>query len=173
MARKYSEIFSQIVKDQSDIVGHIAYGLYKDEKSKYIEHFKETNGRDPSDAELDLFHDISCQVDKVIKYRFIASNILRGFIDESLRETINQAEQDCVERHADILRDVISPLQPPSKKTAFLHGVVQSIAGAFVFALLVAAFMFIVTYKSADVPFVDKIPLTQDAPSVTQSSSVE
>ena len=188
MARKYSEIFSLIVRDQSDLIGHIAYGLYKDEKAKYIGHFKETNGREPSDAELDLFHDISCQKDKIIKYRFIASNILRSFIDESLIETIEQAEQDCVERHADVLREVIKPLQPATKKEVFLHGVLQSIAGAFAFSLIVAAFMFIKEYKGADSPITTSVEkyfhkiespkpvqwsLTSDIDSVVSVSSIE
>ena len=154
MERKYSNIFSLLVRNQSDIVGHIAYALYKSEKANYIEHFCAINNRKPTDDELSIFHDISSQPDSVNEYRFVASNILSRFIDNSLQESIQGIERSCYARHADILKDVIKPLRPPKKRISFLHGVAQSIAGAFIFALIVAAFMFIISYKGAEVPFV-------------------
>ena len=63
MERKYSNIFSLLVRNQSDIVGHIAYALYKSEKANYIEHFCAINNRKPTDDELSIFHDISSQPD--------------------------------------------------------------------------------------------------------------
>lgn len=149
MERKYSNIFSLLVRNQSDIVGHIAYALYKYEKSNYIEHFKSGNNRNPTDDELHTFHDISSQPDSVHKYRFVASNILSRFIDNSLQDSIHGIEQSCYARHSAILRDVITPLLPKKKSTIFWHGVLQSVAGAFIFALIVAAFVFIKNYEGA------------------------
>lgn len=149
MSRKYSFIFSRIVKDDSDIVGHIAYALYKSDKVNYIENFKESNKREPTDEDLDAFHSVSSQYESIRKYRFIASHILKEFLDDTLEESINNIEQECNERHADILKEVIQPLLPKKKWTVFWHGVLQSVAGAFIFALIVAAFVFIKSYKGA------------------------
>lgn len=149
MSRKYSFIFSRIVKDDSDIVGHIAYALYKSDKVNYIENFKESNKREPTDEDLDAFHSVSSQYESIRKYRFIASHILKDFLDDTLEESIDNIEEECNERHADILRDVINPLLPKKKWTLFWHGVLQSVAGAFIFALIVAAFVFIKNYKGA------------------------
>lgn len=149
MSRKYSFIFSRIVKDDSDIVGHIAYALYKSDKVNYIENFKESNKREPTDEDLDAFHSVSSQYESIRKYRFIASHILKEFLDDTLEESIDNIEQECNERHADILKEVIQPLLPKKKWTIFWHGVLQSVAGAFIFALIVAAFVFIKNYKGA------------------------
>lgn len=149
MSRKYSYIFSNIVEDDSDIVGHIAYALYKSDKVNYIENFKNKNKRDPSDEDLDAFHSVSSQNESIRKYRFVAEYILRGFINNSLKESLENIEQDCNNRHAAILTEIIKPLLPKKKWTAFWHGVLQSVAGAFIFALIVAAFVFIKTYKGA------------------------
>ncbi len=157
MAKKYNNIFSLLVKNKSDIAGHIAYSLYKEDKLNYLTRFKETNKREPTDDELGVFHDVSSQPESVQKYRFIASNILSSFLDYSLNETAQKIEHDCYQRHAEILSRVIEPLRPPKKRVLFWHGVLQSIAGAFIFALLAAAFIFIATYKGTDVPFADKI----------------
>ena len=149
MSRKYSYIFSRLVKDDSDIVGHIAYALYKSDKVNYIENFKESNKREPTDEDLDAFHSVSSQYESIRKYRFIASHILKDFLDDTLEESIENIEEECNERHAEILKEVIKPLLPKKKWTIFWHGVLQSVAGAFIFALIVAAFVFIKSYKGA------------------------
>lgn len=149
MSRKYSYIFSKLVENDTDIVGHIAYALYKSDKVNYIENFKESNKREPTDEDLDAFHSVSSQIESVRKYRFVAAHILRDFLDNSLDESIEKIEQDCANRHAEILKDVIKPLLPKKKSTTFWHGVLQSVAGAFIFALIVAAFVFIKNYKGA------------------------
>ncbi len=149
MSRKYSYIFSKLVENDTDIVGHIAYALYKSDKVNYIENFKESNKREPTDEDLDAFHSVSSQIESVRKYRFVAAHILRDFLDNSLDESIEKIEQDCANRHAEILKDVIKPLLPKKKSTTFWHGVLQSVAGAFIFAIIVAAFVFIKNYKGA------------------------
>lgn len=149
MSRKYSYIFSRMVENDADIVGHIAYALYKSDKINYIEHFKEAQKKEPTEEDLDVFHDVSSQPDSVKKYRFVAAHILRDFLDNSLEESIENMERDCNDRHADILKDVIKTLLPKKKSTLFWHGVLQSVAGAFIFALIVAAFVFIKSYKGA------------------------
>jgi len=147
MSRKYSYIFSRLVENDSDIVGHIAYALYKSDKVNYIEHFKESHKQEPTEEDLDAFHDVSSQPDSVKKYRFVAAHILSGFLDSSLEESLENIEKDCNERHAEIIKEVMEPLLPKKKSTLFWHGVLQSVAGAFIFALIVAAFVFIKTYN--------------------------
>lgn len=115
MSRKYSYIFSRIVEDDSDIVGHIAYALYKSDKVNYIEHFKETHKEEPTEDDLRAFHDVSSQPDSVKKYRFVAAHILSDFLDNSLDESIEEMEKSCNERHADILKEIIKPLLPKKK----------------------------------------------------------
>lgn len=41
MARNYNYIYSQLVEDRKDIVGHIAYALYKEDKIAFIGRYKE------------------------------------------------------------------------------------------------------------------------------------
>ncbi|WP_163444538.1 hypothetical protein [Flavobacterium columnare] len=41
--RKFSFIYSEIIEDENDMIGHIAYSLYKSNKISYIEQFKADN----------------------------------------------------------------------------------------------------------------------------------
>ena len=42
MAKKYCSIYSKLVQSEGDMVGHIAYSLYKAEKVRYIKEQKES-----------------------------------------------------------------------------------------------------------------------------------
>ena len=53
MSRKYNYIFSKLVDDETDLIGLVAYGIYKNNKIGYIEKFKEKQGREPSEDELE------------------------------------------------------------------------------------------------------------------------
>lgn len=138
-----------MVENESDIVGHIAYALYKHDKLEYIVHFAESHGSDPTEEELEAFHDISSRPDSVSKYRLVASHIISDFLDNALKESIKRIEADCSNHMAEIFQESIRPLLPKRKSTAFWHGVLQSVAGAFIFALIVAAFVFIKSYNGA------------------------
>jgi hypothetical protein len=150
MARIYNFIFSKIVKDDTDVVGHIAYALYKADKIKYINAFKQQHcNREPDEEELKPFHEISSQDDSISRYRLVAQNTLKQLMDTSLKENIRNIEALCYQNHAQILAKVIEPLKPVTKTTMFWYGVLQGVVGAFIFALIVAAFAFIKTYHAA------------------------
>ena len=114
MSRKYSFIFSSLVENESDIVGHIAYALYKSDKVKYIQSFKDNNGTDPTEEDLCAFHSVSSQEDSIKKYRIVASLILKDFLDETLDESIREIEDECNNRHLELIKDVMTPLLPNS-----------------------------------------------------------
>ena len=53
MPRKYNYIYKQLVEDRGDIIGHIAYALYKEDKIEYINKFKEEhNNNEPTEDDL-------------------------------------------------------------------------------------------------------------------------
>ena len=115
MSRKYSFIFSSLVENESDIVGHIAYALYKSDKVKYIQSFKDNNSTDPTEEDLCAFHSVSSQEDSIKKYRIVASLILKDFLDETLDESIREIEDECNNRHLELIKDVMTPLLPKKK----------------------------------------------------------
>lgn len=152
MSRKYNYIYNQLVENSTDIVGHIAYALYKEDKIKYIEKFKaEHNDQEPTESDLEPFHKTSCLDGSLERYNFMAVNILQNFLTYSLEESTKEIEDKCIHSHKQMLGEVITPLKPGSKWDSFWFGVGQSIAGAFIFALILAAFGFIAFFKTNDI----------------------
>lgn len=154
MPRSYNFIYRELVEDQNDIVGHIAYALYKADKIKFIEKFKEDhNSSEPTEKDLEPFHNISCIEGSLDRYKLTAVSILQRFLDYSLEDSTNKIEENCLNSHKQMLSDVISPLKPAGRYKQFFSGVLQSVVGAFVFALLLAGIGFIAVFKANDINF--------------------
>lgn len=175
MARTYNYIYKKLVEDETDIVGHVAYALYKADKIKFIEDFKaKNNGRELGEMDLKPFHDISCLDTSIARYKTQALQVLQAFLHNTLDETTKQIEEDVIKRHKQSLSEIIEPIKPKRKWTLFWHGVAQSIAGAFFFALMVAAFAFIKTYSASDIniSFGTKGTQTQVQQEITEKDSL-
>ena len=101
MPRVYNFIYRQLVKDESDVVGHIAYSLYKADKISFIEDYKKKHeNQEPSDERFEHFHESCCLPANIQRYRMQAVEILQGFVDDTLEETTKQIEADYV-KHQD------------------------------------------------------------------------
>lgn len=80
MARQYNFIYKRLVKNESDIVGNIAYSLYKADKIKFIEDFKAKNGgNEPTETDFQGFHDICCMEANINRYRCKPSTSCKAF----------------------------------------------------------------------------------------------
>lgn len=55
MAGKYNFIYEKLVTAEDDLVGLIAYGIYKKHKIEFITKIKEEQQRDPIDEECHAF----------------------------------------------------------------------------------------------------------------------
>lgn len=151
MARNYNFIYEKLVTNEQDVVGHVAYALYKSSKIEYIEKYKqEHNGQTPSESDLKPFHDISCTQSSIDRYRTKALEITGNFLDITLSESIKQIEHDLMTDQEQRLKGIIEPMKPASKWRRFWSGVFQSVLGAFFFAIIVAAFVFITTNNKED-----------------------
>lgn len=151
MTRAYNFIYKQLVEGQNDIVGHIAYSLYKAEKVEFIESFKKDHGNnEPTEQDLEPFHRATSLKSSIERYRFIASNILGETLNNVLQESIQDIEKRCQENHKQMLSEAVSPLKPNPYKQ-FLSGSAQSVVGAFVFSFLLAIMGFINLFKLSDI----------------------
>lgn len=132
--REYNFIFEKIVGGPDDIVGLIAYGIYKKKKIEFIHEFRAKNDRGPSEAELRSFHDISCgHVEEYIKS---AERLMQASVLE-----INGTVMDAMQETADA--EVKARL-----RGSFQSNVFASIVGTFLTALLVGAIIVaLVGYK--------------------------
>ena len=135
MARKYNYIFKQLVRDKNDICGHIAYAIYKFDKVSYLDTFKKENNREPSEEEMNAFHNSCCTPARIEEYKHHAQTILGMFSNEVLQAVANQIESDYVRNQDEHIKSVFKSVLAPTWKL-YLHGIAQSVLGAFVLAII-------------------------------------
>ena len=124
MARKYNYIYSLLVEGRADIIGHIAYALYKEDKISFID-----------------------------KYKLVSTAILQTFLDNSLDETKRDLEETICKNHISLVEKAIEPIKPSSLWKSYVHGVLQSILGAFVFMMILCGIIFILNFSDNQYSF--------------------
>lgn len=150
MARQYNFIYKQLVEDKYDVVGNTAYSLYKADKIKFIEDFKEKNGgKEPTEQDFQPFHDVCCLEANIERYRMQAITILQGFLDDTLSSTTKQIEKDVEANLKNTLKDITGKVTFKS----FGYGVAQSIIGAFLFMIIMCALIFLLNFSDKQYTF--------------------
>lgn len=147
MPRKYSYIYSHLVKDENDLIGHIAYSIYKSEKIDYIKGRKE-KGIELSDEDLEPFNDVSATDGSIGSYRLRAEILLQDFVSNVLDETIEEIKVDVSNKHRELLKDVVKPLE-----TGFWKNVGVNVVSSFIFAFLLALFAFVINLQGTEINF--------------------
>ena len=147
----------------------MAYSIYKKEKIKFIENFVKKNDRPPSEEELfNGFTNRETSDSSIDGYRFRASRIYeeytKAFIDQQLEKDPDTFFELAVEaKKADLKKTLKTSYKEfaVANKNAwngafFLSGILQSIAGAFLFALLIGLVIYFVQ-KGNEVNVPEKI----------------
>jgi hypothetical protein len=145
MQRNYNYIYSKLVENDTDLIGHIAYSLYKKSKVEYIEK-KKAEGATLTDNDLIPFNDFSSSESSIESYRIKAEIIMQGFVENVLDEELESYREQAINQQADILNNIIAPL-----KSTFWSNVWAGLLSAFIFALLLAAIAFIIQFNGSSI----------------------
>lgn len=68
-APNFSAAYRVYVKDNNDLIGIIAYGLYKEQKQSYFNDLHTKGGREITAADVDAYHSTMCTTGTVEAYR--------------------------------------------------------------------------------------------------------
>jgi predicted PurR-regulated permease PerM len=147
LERKFSFIYSEIVEDENDMIGHIAYSLYKSSKIKYIEQFKiENGGNNPSEMDLNAFHMSARTTIPALKIQ--AEQVLSNFTQFALEETVSEIEKEIKTTQENILKDIINPIIPPKPKGPW-DGFWMAVLVKGTQAIVVAIILFLVIFGAS------------------------
>lgn len=125
--------YSSLVQADDDLVGHVAYALYKRDKLKFCDDVARNQGRAPSADELSIFIRSSNLETRLQGYRTSAEALLGTFTELQLEEVVGKIEADADQR---LLRELRAS---KSWVRVIQEGLVVSIVVALVWTVLVAA----------------------------------
>ncbi|MDO6814070.1 hypothetical protein [Tenacibaculum soleae] len=125
---EHNKIYQEIVTGEKDLIGIIAYSVYKRQKVEIIENIKKRkNSSEVSSTELTEFKEMSNTKTQIESYRNEAQYFLKEYADILMKDKLEE-----IERYY-------------RKKAVggFFTGVWQSVVGSVIFALMVGVFIFI------------------------------
>lgn len=141
MPREYNFIYKELVEDKNDIIGHIAYSLYKDDKIDYIKSKKQDIG-EISDDDLKPFHEISSTTSSIESYRIKAEIFMQAFFENTLQEMKEDIEKQTIENQTDILKEIVKPLAP-----SFWLTLKQNILAGLTITAIIALLILVINFS--------------------------
>lgn len=94
--------YSALVQGDADLVGLVAYALYKRDKLKFCEQFRGRNSREPTQNEIEAFIATSNLDTRVQGYRAEAELLLEAMteyqLDDAIEEVRRQADKELVRK---------------------------------------------------------------------------
>lgn len=127
--------YGGLVKGDNDMVGHVAYALYKRDKLAFIEKINAQKSRGPTDEELSAFIIASNLQLRSDAYRSEAEQALQTFSQEVLNDSMIDLER----KHE---KDLAAEL---SKSRSWLRAIAESLV-ANLLAVAVLALIAVVVY---------------------------
>ena len=123
--------YSTLVRGDADLIGHVAYALYKRDKLKFCDAFASKYGRRPSTDEVGVFIASSNLDTRIDGYRSQAETLLERMTEYQLEDAVTQIKADA---DASLLRK-LSQAKPWGRSIA--EALVGSVVVAVVWAALV------------------------------------
>lgn len=132
--RKYSFIYGKLVTEDGDLIGLLAYSIYKKQKIEHIQNFVDQHGCDPNDAELDTFHQFTIADSQIEQYKTTAESKLNDFVNEIMDIKAQEVEKFYKTTFRDIAKE---------KGHGFWYGILQGVVSSLFYTILLGAIFFI------------------------------
>lgn len=125
----YSKVYRLLVNGEDDLVGQIAYAIYKQQKIDKITRFTTAHSRPPRDIDLASFMEEVETENQRRFYKERAVSILRDFLEQSLTTEVNGIQKQLKAEYDTKINELLKSLSPKG----FWYGVWQGVLASFIF----------------------------------------
>lgn len=132
-------MYSNIVQSDDDIIGLVAYGLYKKHKIEFFNKVrKDKGGAEPSESEIASFIQAASTESQIKTYQDQAERILMDVVANVTEEQIQQTSREMLESYETKISNAVKKETPSWIKTVGLN-----VLGTFAFSLLITLIVII------------------------------
>lgn len=134
--KRMNDIFEDIIvsdNPKDDLVGFIAYSIFKIREIEFIENYEAKNGKRPTQRAMKQFRLNASGKQNISSYRREANELLNSFINKAIAKKTDDIRNILPER-------IIVNSESATK--LFMYGVWQSVIGSFLFVLLTGILAF-------------------------------
>lgn len=140
--RQYNFIYAKLVNADDDLVGLVAYGIYKQHKISFLSSFKDEFGREPTDEECRVFYLTSTTSDQLQKYTTQAAGLVSELVTSTTIEEIQTFQADMLNSYETKIEQAVKRNVPTNAKT-ITTGVITGVVASLVAALMMSISYFI------------------------------
>ena len=126
---RYSTVYKLLVHGEDDLVGQIAYAIYKQQKIEKITRFTTQNKRPPTDEDLASFMENAESENQLRFYNDRAVSILKDFLEKSLTSEVDEVNSQLKAEYDANIHELLRDLKPKD----FMYGVWQGVFASFLF----------------------------------------
>lgn len=153
METKYNTVYQTLVgdidKEEANIIGIVAYALYKADKIGFIVDYRNKNsGTMPSIEEINSYCQHLCTGNHLERYKKDARETLGIWLNDRFKDSVTEVENACnarnaaqldaaLERERPHIKDIVDESINKSDK-GYLYGLTQSILGAALYTIIIA-----------------------------------
>lgn len=141
MGKAYNWIYRELVENEDDVVGAIAYSLYKRHKIEYIYQCEQETGAPPTSEQLAEFHRISSSQTSLDHYRYQADMLLSNLLNFATENIASEMQRQQKEVIYNEIQRLLDPIQAEIAKkknwTQLALDAVVSVIGTIVVIILV------------------------------------
>ena len=109
-------IFENLVDGENDILGHIAYALYKLHKIEWIKNKLDETGKYPTIEEREEYRNICSSPKQIEAYKSMANVVLTNFINLVIEDFGEDIKEDYIKEQKDHIRIVLEEYQSEQDK---------------------------------------------------------
>lgn len=166
-SQKKEYAYFQLVENENDLLGMIAYSKYKKSKIEYIEKYYKDNGYYPDDEQLKEYQKQQCLDTNKSIYRDSSESLLNAYltlyVEDNFKELkernseLNSKDEILKKKESDLnkkeekLKKKISSFeakkQNQKKEHGFFYGVLQSIVASFIILLITVCILVSSNFK--------------------------
>ncbi|EXE62028.1 hypothetical protein J580_1033 [Acinetobacter sp. 1542444] len=106
----YNWIYKRLVRNENDLVGAIAYVLYKEHKIEFIRRIEQETGEDPTKEQWVEFHRVSCLDSTLSGFQKRAEELVNEFLRGALASFAQEIEEQADARMEEKVRLLTQPL---------------------------------------------------------------
>lgn len=138
MSSNYNFIYEKLVKTEDDLVGLIAYGIYKKHKIEFITKIKKEQQREPTYDECKSFITASTTVSQLQHYRIQAETLLSETVATIANEELVRYENEMLRNYKKEISSCI-----PSNMKSFVLSIFAGVVSTLLFLIIAGIFYFI------------------------------
>ncbi|HYD67615.1 hypothetical protein [Azospirillum sp.] len=153
----YNTVFERLVRSPDDVVGLVAYGIYKQGKRDWLARYRRKHGRAPDDRALEAYHDHISDTD-LERLRNDAERMMLAFAEVIVEDRAPEIQRQAQIRNLTDIEDRI--LKRIDERTRFSDSLKANLTAWLISLVVIITVVLVINYRAVWAAFKQAIGIS-------------